>query len=310
MHYQIALQGKAAQLMMPYHTQKGFYQKQKLMNKLVKGLWLSHKTDMEEDYLIREDGSLLRILIVRSKKHCVEHATGLLWMHGGGYAIGLPEQDFIFADLFCANHDCVMVLPDYTKSVEKPYPAALEDCYHVLRWMHRHHEKLGINPDQLFVGGNSAGGGLCAALCLYARDRKEVPIAFQMPLYPMLDDRPTLSSQDNHAPVWNSRSNQEAWKLYTQDLEEIPVYCAPARCEDYTNLPPAYSYIGTLEPFFMETLVYFRRLAQAGNRAHLRVYEGCYHAFDLMGMGTGLAKQAHRHLQEQFFYAQKHYGIR
>lgn len=77
------------------------------------------------------------------------------------------------------------------KSLYAPFPAALEDCYLALLWLKENGEKYGMRRDKIFVGGNSAGGGMTAALTLYARDKGEVNIAFQMPLYPMLDDRPT-----------------------------------------------------------------------------------------------------------------------
>lgn len=84
---------------------------------------------------------------------------------------------------------CVVVAPDYRLSVAHLYPAALDDCYTALIWMRDNVIRLDIREDQLAVAGESAGGGLTAALTLLARDRGEVNIAFQMPIYPMLDDR-------------------------------------------------------------------------------------------------------------------------
>ena len=80
--------------------------------------------------------------------------------------------------------------------------------------MKAHAEELGVRDDQLMVGGESAGGGLCAAVCIKARDTGAVHVAFQMPLYPMLDDRDTESSRDNHGRVWNTRKNHLVWSCY------------------------------------------------------------------------------------------------
>ena len=160
-----------------------------------RGKWKSINTLAEEKALVREDGSILRILVVRSEKNEREGATGLLWLHDGGYAYGVPEQESLLVDMFCGEGSCVAVLPDYTKSIEAPYPAALEDCYSVLLWMKNNAEELGINPDQIFVGGSGSGGGLTAALCLRARDMKDVHIAFQMPISPMLDDSLSAPSE-------------------------------------------------------------------------------------------------------------------
>src|SRR5690606_30824760 len=130
---------------------------------------------------------------------------GVLWIHGGGYAQGVPEMSHDMYRQLIGTRDCVIVAPDYRLSIDAPYPAALEDCYEVLLWMKDHAQELGIRSDQLMVGGESAGGGLTAALAMYARDRGEVNLAFQMPLYPMIDDRMvTESAGDNNAYVWNS----------------------------------------------------------------------------------------------------------
>lgn len=83
----------------------------------------------------------------------------------------------------------------------------LEDCYAALKWMYDNAAELGIDPERIIVGGESAGGGLTAAVCLYARDKGEVPVALQLPLYPMLDSEDTASSADNHGKVWNTKRN-------------------------------------------------------------------------------------------------------
>mgnify|MGYP001125490301 CR=1 FL=1 len=124
--------------------------------------------------------------------------------------------------------------------------------------MKAHAQELGIRDDQIMVGGDSAGGGLAAALTLYARDQQDVAIAFQMPIYPMLDDRmETESAQNNDMPVWNSKSNALAWRLYLAGLfgtDHVPPYAAPARADRYEDLPPTVTFVGDLEPFRDETI--------------------------------------------------------
>ena len=77
--------------------------------------------------------------------------------------------------------------------------------------------ELGILLDQLMVGGESAGGGLCAAVCIAARDKGTVNVAYQMPLYPMLDNHDTESSRDNHGKIWNTRRNHLGWRMYLRE---------------------------------------------------------------------------------------------
>ena len=274
-----------------------------------RGRWKSRNTIAEEKAIVRSDGSILRILVVRCEDGEEENATGLLWLHDGGYAYGVPEQESLLVDMFCGNGSCIAVLPDYTKSIEAPYPAALEDCYRVLLWMKNNAEELGINPDQIFVGGSGAGGGLTAALCLRARDMKDVHIAFQMPLSPMLDDRmESESAKDNNAPVWDSRKNRVAWELYLRDMkEEIPVYAAPGRETDLRGMPPACSIVGDLEPVKDETVLYFARMKKEDVPVSLRVYHGCFHGFEVTAVNSSVALNAQRYLLDSFRYAQKRY---
>jgi len=209
---------------------------------------------------------------------------GVLWIHGGGYVMGSATMTIPYAEKLIEAEECVVVAPDYTLSIDKPFPASLLDNYTALLWLNLHADELGIRNDQIFVGGDSAGGGLAVALALYARDKDEVKIAFQMPLYPMLDDRMTSASmKDNDAPMWNEHANRIGWRLYLGELfgsEQVPAYAAPARETNYSGLPPAFTFVGTLDPFRDETVGYIENLQAAGVDAELHEYEGCYHAFD------------------------------
>lgn len=252
----------------------------------------------------------LRLCVYRPQSP-VKRVPGILWLHGGGYGLGIPEQDEGFIRAFVHAHDCVVVAPDYCLSTQAPYPAALEDGYAALLWLQKNAPALGVRTDQLMIGGDSAGGGLAAALAIAARDRGEVAIAFQMPLYPMLDDRMcTSSARDNDAPIWNTRSNQVGWQLYLGALygrEDVPCYAAPARLTDFRNLPPAATYIGNLEPFCDETIAYMEALRAAGVPADYRIFEGCYHAFDLVASRSAPAREARAFLMERFAHAMGHY---
>ena len=292
-------------------TEEMLHRQNEVMDRLMTGRWFGRHSKIETRYLTREDGSRLRILLCTSKRGTNPNATGLMWIHGGGYAVGCPEQNFAKADRFVKDGNTVAVLPDYIRTTEQPYPAALEDCYLTLKWLKDHAIELNVNADQLFIGGDSAGGALTVALSLYARDKGEVSIAFQMPLYPMLDDRTgTELVTDNDAPVWNSKMNQAAWKMLLWGIgkgEEVPEYAAPARAKDLSNLPPMCTFVGSLEPFLEETLTYARRLKEHGIKVYIRVYKGCFHAFDINCYPTKVAKNARDYVMNVYRYAQKHY---
>lgn len=263
-----------------------------------------------EPITIQACGHPMRMCVYRPIED-VANTPGLLWIHGGGYAMGFPEQDERFIRRFIETVPCTVVAPDYRLSGKAPYPAAIDDCCEALVWLDEHAAELGVRRDQLMVGGDSAGGGLAAAVTIRARDERLAAIAFQMPLYPMLDDRMiTASSRNNSMPVWSSKSNESAWRLYLGERygsDDVPPDAAPSRLTDLAGLPPAFTFVGSLEPFLDETVEYMERLKQAGVPAEYKVFEGCYHAFDMMCSGSEPAKEANALLLESFRRASEQY---
>lgn len=267
---------------------------------------------MNKDYTVRKaETAGVSLLILRPTKTAKDRAQtpGILWIHGGGYATGMAGMVYMSRALnLVRKYGAVVVSPEYRLSGKAPYPAALEDCYEALLYLKHHATDLGCNENQIMVGGESAGGGLTAAVCMYARDKGEVKIAYQMPLYPMLDDRDTESSKDNHGISWNTKRNHAAWKLYLSRTDgEPPAYAVPARQTDYTGLPPAYTFVGDREAFYCETLTYIENLKKAGVPAHVDVYPTGFHAFDMLLPFRKVSKQAVAAFEKQYLYAQNHY---
>lgn len=248
--------------------------------------------------------------LVLYPKNGAKNATGILWIHGGGYFLGMKEMVHMSRAVdLVKKFGAVVISPGYRLALTSPYPAALDDCYASLLYLKEHADELGVRSDQIMVGGESAGGGLCAAVCMMARDRGEVNIAFQMPLYPMLDNFDTDSSRNNHGKVWNTRRNHLGWKLYLRKSwkQEVSPYAAPARQTDYSNLPPAYTFVGDGEPFYCETLTYIENLKKCGIPAKADVYPGNIHAFDMLKPKLEVSKQATVKFLEEFEFAQGHY---
>jgi len=221
-----------------------------------------------------------------------EKLPAMLYIHGGGYMLGNPEESANNIKKFIAAKPCVIVAPDYRKSLNAPYPAAFNDCYDSMLWMNEHAEELGIIPDKVIVCGHSAGGGLTAAVTLKATDTQDVNIAFQMPVYPMIDDRGLTESSTSNAPIWNSKSNKLGWQLYLKGLKEIPPYAAPARSTDYSQLPPTITFVGDLEPFRDETIEYVENIRKEGIPVEFELYEGCFHGFEGLAANSEVGKAA------------------
>ncbi len=236
------------------------------------------------------------------------HARGpvpaLVWIHGGGMIIGDAVQDQRANLALVRELGIAVVSVDYRLAPEHPFPAPLDDCYAALHWVWANGDELGIRPDRVAVGGASAGGGLAAGLALMAADRAEVPVVFQLLVYPMLDDRTTLRADldDSHLRLWNRASNAFGWAayLYGDGDEaggghggggEVSPYAAPARRDDLAGLAPAWLGVGTCDLFHDEGVAYARRLAAAGVACHLQVVLGGYHAFDVVQPRARLSRE-------------------
>jgi acetyl esterase/lipase len=221
---------------------------------------------------------------------------GLLWMHGGGYMMGNVEQDDFRARNLVHDCGCVVVSVEYRLAPEHPYPAPLHDCYGALVWMAENAAELGVDRSRMAIGGASAGGGLDGGLALLARDRGDVPLAYQLLIYPMIDDRNVepASPQLEDTLVWSRESNLIGWRSYLgrePGGASVPEYAAASRAADLASLPPAFISVGSIDLFVGENIDYARRLLAAGVPTELHVYPGGYHGFDSFAPRSRLAEQ-------------------
>lgn len=246
--------------------------------------------------------------LIRTKIYRPADAEGalplLVYLHGGGYMLGVPEMFIDGIAAMIGRRPCVVVAPDYRKSFSDPFPAGFDDCYDALLWARDHAAELGADPDRIIVGGTSAGGGMTAAVSLKARDTGDVKIAFQLPIYPMIDDRLNLSSHQLEAPVWGATSNAMGWDLYLAGLKKagaaISSYAAPARCEDYRDLPPTITFVGSMEPFKDETEAYVANLRAADVPVSFELFEGAYHSFETFAADAPISQRAQTFLLDQW----------
>jgi acetyl esterase/lipase len=209
----------------------------------------------------------------------------LVWMHAGGWVLGGIELDDLMARQLAKDVGCAIVSVEYRLAPEHAYPAAVEDCYAVLKWVASEGKKHGIDARRIGVGGASAGGNLAAGVALLARDRGEVRLRFQMLIYPPLDDR-NLAQVGPTVPenlFWSRENMLIGWRSYLEHRQataDVAIYAAPTRARDLAGLPPAYIAVGGLDMFLDENLDYARRLTAAGVNTEVHVYPGAFHAFD------------------------------
>jgi acetyl esterase/lipase len=209
----------------------------------------------------------------------------LLWIHGGGTVMGSPTSSHAFCSRVADELDALVVSVDYRLAPEDPFPAGLLDCAAALRWLHDSASSLGVDPGRVAIGGESAGGGLAASLAQHARDTGGPPVAFQLLVYPMLDDRTVLRSEADGTEgfIWTRASNRFAWTAYLghePTLAEERPYAAAARCTDVAGLPPAWIGVGDLDLFLAEDVDYAERLVVAGVACELHLEPAMYHGAD------------------------------
>lgn len=206
-----------------------------------------------------------------------EPTPALLWIHGGGYILGSAQQDDALCTRFCRKLGITVGSVEYRLAPEHPYPTPLEDCYSALTWLAA---LPSVDPGRIAIGGASAGGGLAAALALLARDRGDLTPAFQLLVYPMLDDRSAGDPANSNYRLWNARSNRFGWSAYLGNAD--PQVAVPARRDDLGGLAPAWIGVGTNDLFHDEDLTYAERLKNAGVPCEVEVVPGAFHGFDLV----------------------------
>jgi triacylglycerol lipase len=224
---------------------------------------------------------------------------GVLHIHGGGYVMGRAAMMEAAHRPLVADLRCCVVSVEYRLAPETPYPGSVEDCYAALRYVCGNGRDLGIDASRLGVMGESAGGGLAAALALLVRDRREFKFAFQHLIYPMLDDR-TCVTEDPHPHVgefiWTPHNNRFGWASLlgkAPGSSDVSIYAAAARAQDLSDLPRTFIATGALDLFLEENIDYARRLMRAGVPVELHVYPGAFHGFNL-AINADVTKRAAR----------------
>ncbi|MEP6895846.1 MAG: alpha/beta hydrolase [Chloroflexota bacterium] len=208
----------------------------------------------------QDDRTQIRLRIYKPKSISAP-TPALLWIHGGGYVIGKPEIDDFTCTQYVRELGITVVSVDYRCAPKHPFPAGLNDCYAALKWVTSRAQELNVDSTRIAVGGNSAGGGLAAALAQLAHDRNEIHPLFQLLVYPMLDDRTVLRADidDSTNVTWTQKSNRYGWESYLGKecgAEDVPAYSVPARRKDLSGLPPAWIGVGSLDVFHDEDVAY------------------------------------------------------
>jgi acetyl esterase/lipase len=221
--------------------------------------------------------------------------SAILYIHGGGMVLGSMDLYDKVPATYVAESGVPMLSVDSRLAPEHPHPVPVEDCFGALTWLHEHAAEYGIDPARIAVMGDSAGGGLAAATAILARDRG-LPLARQILIYPMLDDRNVVPDPELVPfAMWSYDGNITGWGALLGDQRgsaDVPPSAAPARETNFAGLAPAYIEVGELDIFRDEDIEYAQRLGRAGVSAELHVHTGVPHGFDAIAAGSGLGQRS------------------
>ena len=244
---------------------------------------------IREDVVVPGEGHDVRCLLYKPASY-EPGVPGYLHIHGGGYIMGSVEGSDISNIQLCAKLGIVILSVDYRLAPEHPIPAPLDDCYAGLAWLHEQAAALGVDPERIGIGGESAGGGLAAALAIRARDAGEYAICHQHLTYPMLDNLTGTEAQPGDPLVgefvWTRSRNRFGWTSYLGEAApEAPQ--VPARVSDHAGLPSTWMFTAALDLFRDENIDYAQKLLAAGVAVELLMYPAACHGFQLLP-GTSL----------------------
>lgn len=237
-------------------------------------------------------------LLVYNPPTPLRNRPAILHFHGGGLICGSADMSKVNMPAIALEHDAVIVSVDYRLAPENPFPAALDDASAALRWLRDNSGKLGVDPSRIVLMGESAGGGIAAALSLMIRDTGDTPVAAQFLVYPMLDHRTghvqsTIANDDIGDLVWTTQNNRFSWDCYRGRYsvdDERASWFSPALAEQYEDLPSTFIAVGTLDLFAKENLAFAAELMRAGAEVQFHLLAGAVHGFD-MARRSGIARE-------------------
>jgi acetyl esterase/lipase len=220
----------------------------------------------------------------------------VVYAHGGGMIGGsLDLYDKVVA-WYVSQTGVPFLSVDYRLAPEATSSTSpAEDVFTALTWLTSHATDLGVDAARVAVMGDSGGGCPTAGAAILARDR-DVPLARQILVYPMLDDRNTTPGAiPAEVLTWNYDNNFTGWHCLLGDEiggDNVSPVAAPGRLTDFTGLAPAYIDVGDLDIFRDEGIAYAAGLAKAGVPIELHVHPGAPHGFERFVPDSGVAQRA------------------
>lgn len=190
----------------------------------------------------------------------------IIFYHGGGWVWGnMDLYSFLCARIASITNAAVLSV-DYRLAPQHKFPVAVEDCYNTLLWAAQGARYWKVDPERIYVMGDSAGGNLAAVVSRLARDRKGPPLAGQILIYPVTDGRlrtPSFS-QYKDSPSLTAKEMNFYVKSYQKEPKDIlnPNF-SPLLSKDHSRLPPTLIITAEFDPLLDDGRLYAEALKSA-----------------------------------------------
>ena len=258
-----------------------------LMNKVIR----SFKCKSDEKVTVRRtriwanDGEKLSAYVIEPKQteNLCTPLPCLVFFHGGGFMLKASFGHYKIAKEYACKLPCKVVYVDYRLAPEFPFPTPVEDCFATYQWVLNHADRLEIDKNNIFVGGDSAGGNLAAAVTLMARDRKLPMPKGVLLIYPVTDRRMITVSMQNFTdtPVWDAKLNRMMWRCYLGDKEPEPVeYASLVEEKSFIKFPPTYMEVAEFDCLHDEGVNLYERIKATGIPTELHEVKGGCHGYE------------------------------
>lgn len=206
----------------------------------------------------------------------------IIYFHGSGWTLGFIDLFNSCLSMLSQHSESIVIAVNYQKAPEHPFPEPFNDCYASLEWVVNNAEELGIDPLNISVGGDSAGGNLAAAVALKARDEKLVSLASQLLVYPCTNKDFTTDSYKELAQGYglSTKAMQWFWDQYLQDARHADnPYACPARATSFKDLPPTVLIAAQYDPLISDSENYKKLLEKDGVPVVYKQFDGVIHGF-------------------------------
>jgi epsilon-lactone hydrolase len=208
-----------------------------------------------------------------------------LYLHGGAYIMGSCNTHRFLASKLSRSTASRVLVPEYRLAPENPYPAAVEDALAAYRWL----VNSGISPENIIIGGDSAGGGLTLSTLLSLKEDGERLPALAVLLSPWTDLAATGESMETRkdADPWlKPESTRTTPALYIRDLDPRDPHVSPIYA-DLSNLPPMLVHVGNDEILLDDSVRLVDRATAAGVEVSFKVWDDMWHVFQTFNIPEG-----------------------